>query len=133
MNYSGSTWLNPASVSDTVRIQALSFASLNIGSEWTPRGNSNWVSGFALDRILATPVIANNSSVTVQILIPSDLPPLPDGTPAPDTIIRLGGDFIDNSDGGYNITFFMPENIASGVYQLRVLLDYSVNPPSGGE
>ena len=133
LNYSGSTWLNPASVSDTVRIQALSFASLNIGSEWTPRGNSNWVSGFALDRILATPVIANNSSVTVQILIPSDLPPLPDGTPAPDTIIRLGGDFIDNSDGGYNITFFMPENIASGVYQLRVLLDYSVNPPSGGE
>ena len=91
LNFSGSTWLNPAIVTDTVRIQGQSNAIVNLGSEWTPRGTSNWISGFAQDRNLGTPVIANNSSVTAQLLVPSDLPPLPDGSPPPDTVIRLGG------------------------------------------
>ena len=67
------------------------------------------------------------------MLVPSDLPPLPDGSPSPDTVIRLGGGFINPLNGEYNISFFMPGDIASGVYELRVFLDYSINPPSGGE
>ena len=133
LNFSGSTWLNPAIVTDTVRIQGQSNAIVNLGSEWTPRGTSNWISGFAQDRNLGTPVIANNSSVTAQLLVPSDLPPLPDGSPPPDTVIRLGGSFINPLNGEYNISFFMPGDIASGVYELRVFLDYTINPPSGGE
>ena len=133
LNYSGSTWLNPSSIVDVVRIQAQSNSTVSIGSDWTPRGTSNWVSGFAQDRNLGTPVIGNNSSVTVQLLIPSELPPLPDGSPAPDTIIRLGGSFIDTSTGEYNISFFMPDAVSSGVYELRVFLDYTTNPPIGGE
>ena len=133
LNYSGSTWLNQASIVDVVRIQGQSNSTVNIGSEWTPRGTSNWVSGFAQDKNLGTPVIGNNSSVTVQLLVPSDLPPLPDGSPAPELVIRLGGTFIDTSTGAYNLSFFMPESVSSGVYELRVFLDYTGNPPSGGE
>ena len=133
LNFSGSTWLNPASIVDTVRIQGQSNAIVNLGTEWTPRGISNWVSGFAQDKNLGTPVIGNNSSIVAQLLVPSDLPPLPDGSPAPDTVIRLGGSFINPINGEYNISFFMPGEIASGVYELRVFLDYSINPPAGGE
>ena len=133
LNYSGTTWLNSASIAESIRIQGQSSATVNIGSEWTPRGTSNWISGFAQDKNLATPVIGNNSSVTVQMLIPSDLPPLPDGSPSPEIVIRLGGTFIDTSNGEYNVSFFMPGYVASGVYELRVFLDYTINPPSGGE
>jgi len=133
LNYSGSTWFNPASVVELVRIQGQSSSTVNIGSQWTPRGTSNWVSGFAQDKNLGTPIIGNNSSVTVQLLVPSDLPPLPDGSPAPETIIRLGGTFIDIATGEYNVSFFMPASIASGVYELRVFLDYTISPPPGGE
>lgn len=133
LNFSGSTWLNPFTIVDVVRIQGQSGSTVNIGSEWTPRGTSNWVTGFAQDRNLQTPVIGNNSSVTVQILVPSDLPPLPDGSPSPDVSIRLGGGFIDTLTGEYNISFFMPEYVSSGVYELRVFLDYAVNAPVGGE
>ena len=133
LNYSGSTWFNPSSIIEMVRIQGQSNSTVSIGSEWTPRGTSNWVSGFAQDKNLGTPVIGNNSSVTVQLLVPSGLPPLPDGLPAPDTILRLGGSFIDTNTGGYNISFFMPEEISSGVYELRVFLDYTINTPTGGE
>ena len=133
LNFSGSTWLNPASIVDTVRIQGQSNAIVNLGTEWTPRGISNWVSGFAQDKNLGTPVIGNNSSIVAQLLVPSDLPPLPDGSPAPDTVIRLGGSFINPANGEYNISFLMPGEIASGVYELRVFLDYSINPPAGGE
>ena len=133
LNFSGSTWLNPASIVDTVRIQGQSNAIVNLGTEWTPRGISNWVSGFAQDKNLGTPVIGNNSSIVAQLLVPSDLPPLPDGSPAPDTVIRLGGGFINPVNGEYNISFLMPGEVASGVYELRVFLDYSINPPAGGE
>ena len=133
LNFSGSTWLNPFTIVDVVRIQGQSGSTVNIGSEWTPRGTSNWVTGFAQDRNLQTPVIGNNSSVAVQILVPSDLPPLPDGSPSPDVSIRLGGGFIDTLTGEYNISFFMPEYVSSGVYELRVFLDYAVNAPVGGE
>jgi len=133
LNFSGSTWFNPATVEDVVRIQGQSSAVVNLGYEWTPRGTSNWISGYAQDRNLGTPVIGNNSSIVAQLLVPSDLPPLPDGSPAPDTVIRLGGDFINTSNGQYNISFFMPADVSSGVYELRVILDYTLNPPNGGE
>ena len=132
LNYSGSTWLQPALAVDVIRIQGRANATVQLGLDWTPRGSTNWVSGFANDIFHDIPILGNNSSVVVQLLVPSDLPPTPDGSPAPPVVHRLASGWIDNTTGGYNLSFLMPSGVGSGVYDLRVLLDFSQNPPSGG-
>ncbi|MEC8913714.1 MAG: hypothetical protein VYA52_00625, partial [Candidatus Thermoplasmatota archaeon] len=132
LNFSGSTWLQPAEAVDVVRIQGRANATVQLGFEWTPRGATNWVTGFANDIFHDFPVLGNNSSVVVQLLVPSTLPPAPDGSPAPPVIHRLASGWIDNATGGYNLSFEMPSGVGSGVYDLRVVLDFNQNPPSGG-
>ena len=132
LNYSGSTWLQPALVVDVIRIQGRANATVQLGFDWTPRGTSNWVAGFANDIFHDIPILGNNSSVVVQLLVPSTLPPAPDGSPAPPVVHRLASGWINNTTGGYNLSFQMPSGIGSGVYDLRVLLDFTQNPPSGG-
>ena len=132
LNFSGSTWLQPAEAVDVVRIQGRANATVQLGLEWTPRGATNWVAGFANDIFHDIPVLGNNSSVVVQLLVPSTLPPAPDGSPAPPVIHRLASGWIDNATGGYNLSFEMPSGVGSGVYDLRAVLDFNQNPPSGG-
>ena len=132
LNFSGSTWLQPAEAVDVVRIQGRANATVQLGLEWTPRGATNWVAGFANDIFHDFPVLGNNSSVVVQLLVPSTLPPAPDGSPAPPVIHRLASGWIDNATGGYNLSFEMPSGVGSGVYDLRAVLDFNQNPPSGG-
>ena len=45
MNFTGSTWLRPATVQDMIRIQGRANVTVTLGSDWTPRGTTNWVSG----------------------------------------------------------------------------------------
>jgi len=132
LNYSGSTWLQPASVQDTIRIMGLANVSTTIDLDWTPRGGTNWVSGFARDMVLFSTVTGNNSSVTLRLETPSSLPPAPDGFPAAPDIHTLATGWVNTTTGGYNLSFEMPSGVASGVYTLRIKLDFTVNPPSGG-
>tara|TARA_Y100001934_G_scaffold13491_1_gene16467 strand:+ start:28376 stop:37318 length:8943 start_codon:yes stop_codon:yes gene_type:complete len=133
LTYNGSTWLLPNVVNDTVRIQGRANVTVSIGQDWTHIGGSNWISGFAQDIVLLTPITGNNSSIVLQLETPSDLPPQPDGSPAPPVLTRLADGWINTTTGSYNISFNMPSNIGSGVYQLRLSLDFSVDPPRGGE
>ena len=133
LNYTGSTWFQPAIVNDVIRIQGRANATVQLGLGWTPRGSTNWISGFANDIFHDVPITGNNSSIVVQLLVPSDLPPAPDGSPSPPVVYRLASGWINESTGGYNLTFSMPSGVGSGVYELRVLLDFSVNPQAGGE
>ncbi|MEC7700543.1 MAG: transglutaminase-like domain-containing protein, partial [Candidatus Thermoplasmatota archaeon] len=131
LNYSGSTWLQPASSQETIRIRGLANASASINLDWTPRGGTNWVTGFAGDMALNSVVTGNNSSVTMQLEVPSSLPPTPFGPPPPDIYILATG-WLNTTTGGYNLPFEMPSGVASGVYTIRIKLDFSVSPPSGG-
>ena len=133
LNYTGSTWFQPAIVNDVIRIQGRANATVQLGLGWTPRGSTNWISGFANDIFHDVPITGNNSSIVVQLLVPSDLPPAPDGSPSPPVVYRLASGWINESTGGYNLTFSMPSGVGSGVYELRVLLDFSVNSQAGGE
>ena len=133
LNYTGSTWFQPAIVNDVIRIQGRANATVQLGLDWTPRGSTNWISGFANDIFHDVPITGNNSSIVVQLLVPSDLPPAPDGSPSPPVVYRLVSGWINESTGGYNLTFSMPSGVGSGVYELRVLLDFSVNSQAGGE
>ncbi|MCP4973219.1 MAG: hypothetical protein GY914_06015, partial [Prochlorococcus sp.] len=125
MNYSGSTWLLPNSVQDTIRIQGRANVTVNMGLNWTHLGGANWVSGFAQDMVLLTPITGNNSSILLQMETPSDLPPAPDGSPAPPVVHRLADGWINTTTGAYNLSFVMPTDIPSGVYALRLLLDFT--------
>ena len=132
LSYNGSTWLRPATTSEVIRIQGQANATVQLGLEWTPRGSSNWVSGFANDIFHDTAITGNNSSIVVRLLVPSDLPDAPDGSPAPPNTRRLASGWINQNTGGYNLSFEMPEEVGSGVYQLEVILDFNSNPPAGG-
>jgi len=132
MNYSGSTWLQPTSVQDTIRIMGLANVSASIDLDWTPRGSTNRVSGFVRDMVLFSTVTGNNSSVTLRLEVPSSLPPAPDGFPAAPDIYPLATGWVNTATGGYNLSFEMPSGVASGVYTLRIKLDFTVNPPPGG-
>jgi len=132
LTYNGSTWMAPNSTDDSVRIQGIANASVTFGEEWTARGSTNWISGFARDLVLNSPVTGNNSSVTVLLQVPSDLPPTPDGFPASPDSYTLAAGWIDPSNGGYNLSFNMPSGVPSGVYEILVRLDFVTNAPEGG-
>ncbi len=131
LNYSGSTWFQPASSQETIRIRGLANVSASINLDWTPRGGTNWVTGFARDMVLNSVVTGNNSSVTMRLEVPSSLPPTPFGPPPPDIYILATG-WVNTTTGGYNLSFEMPSGVTSGVYTIRIKLDFSVNPPFGG-
>lgn len=132
LSYNGSTWMAPNSSSDTIRIQGLANATASFGSDWTPRGGTNWVSGTARDLVLNSPVTGNNSSVSVLLQVPSDLPSTPDGFPAGPDSYTLATGWIDPINGEYNMTFSIPSGIPSGSYQVLVRLDFNSNPLPGG-
>ena len=125
LNFSGSTWLLPASSFDQIRIQGRANVTVNMVMDWTPRGATNWVSGIAQDTALLTAITGNNSSILLHLEEPSDLPPGPDGGPPPPIIHRLASGWINETTGAYNLSFTMPEDIPAGVYNLRLLLDFT--------
>ena len=125
MNFTGSTWLRPATVQDQIRIQGRANVTVTLGSDWTPRGTTNWVSGVAQDVVHLTPITGNNSSIVIQLEQPSDLPPGPDGSPAPPIIIRLADGWINQTTGEYNYTFTVPADLPSSVYMLRFVLNFA--------
>ena len=131
MNFTGSTWLRPATVQDLIRIQGRANVTVTLGSDWTPRGTTNWVSGVAQDVVHLTPITGNNSSIVIQLEQPSDLPPGPDGSPAPPIIIRLADGWINQTTGEYNYTFTVPADLPSSVYMLRFVLNFAngATPP----
>lgn len=132
LSYLGSTWLSPNSTSGMVRVRGIANASAVLSDEWSIRGSTNWISGFATDMVLLNQVTGNNSSVTVQLLIPSDLPPTPGGFPASPTVYNIANGYVDELTGAYNLSFEIPSGIPSGVYDIDVTLGFSSNPPEGG-
>lgn len=135
LSYSGTTWLKPSNIVDQIRIRGRANVTTNIGSEWSQGGDlssPNWISGVARDIILGNTIVGNNSSISLTLQVPSNLPPSPDGFPAAPLVYELAFGWIDEQTGEYNLSFVMPGDIASGVYDLRIDLDFSVNPPQGG-
>ena len=133
--YNGSKWLNPNNSIDEIRIKGRGNVTTNLGFEWSQGGNlssQNWVSGFTNDIMSNNPIIGNNSSITLSLHVPTDLPPTPDGFPSPPTIYVLSSDWIDIQTGEYNLSFIMPGDVGSGAYELYLELDFNLNPPAGG-
>ena len=132
LSFSGSNWLQPNSVSEQIRIQGQANSTASIVNDWTMNSDTNWVFGNVRDMALDFPITGNNSSISVKLLIPSDLPASPDGNPAPPESILVGSGFIDIATGNYNISFIIPNGISSGVYTLSISSDFRQNPPIGG-
>ena len=132
LSYSGSTWLSPNSTFGEVRVRGIANASATLSDEWSVRGSTNWISGFASDMVLQNQITGNNTSVAVQLLVPSDLPVTPGGFPASPTVYNIANGWVDESTGSYNLSFEVPQGIPSGVYDIDVTLGFSDNPPEGG-
>jgi transglutaminase-like putative cysteine protease len=133
--YNGSTWLQPSIIMDQIRIRGRANVSTTISSEWSQGGdlnNPSWISGVARDIVLGTTIIGNNSSISLTLQVPSSLPPSPDGFPAAPTTYNLAYGWIDEQTGEYNLSFVLPADVSSGVYDLRIDLDFAINPPAGG-
>ena len=127
LNYNGSTWLKPSNVVDQIRIRGRANVTTNLGSEWSQGGDlisPNWISGVARDIVLGTTIIGNNSSISLTLQVPSGLPPSPDGFPAAPTVYDLAFGWIDEQTGEYNLSFVMPSDVPSGVYDLHIDLDF---------
>ena len=132
LSYGGSTWLSANSTSGVIRVRGMGNASASLSNEWSVRGSTNWISGFANDMVLQNQITGNNTSVTVQLLIPSDLPPTPGGFPAAPTIYNIANGWVNETTGAYNLSFEIPQGVPSGVYEIDVTLSFSGNPPVGG-
>ncbi|MEC8998576.1 MAG: transglutaminase domain-containing protein, partial [Candidatus Thermoplasmatota archaeon] len=132
LSYGGSTWLSPNSTSGLLRVRGMGNASASVSNDWSVRGSTNWISGFARDMVLQNQITGNNTSVTVQLLVPSTLPPTPGGFPAAPTIYNIANGWVDEATGAYNLSFEIPQGIPSGVYEIDVTLSFSGNPPEGG-
>ena len=132
LSYGGSTWLSPNSTSNPLRVRGLGNASVNLSNDWSVRGSTNWVTGFANDIVLQNTITGNNTSVLVQLQLPSSLPLTPGGLPSPGPIYNIANGWVDETTGGYNLSFEIPQGVPSGVYDLSVTLDFSGNSPEGG-
>ncbi|HJM24283.1 MAG TPA: transglutaminase domain-containing protein [Candidatus Thalassarchaeaceae archaeon] len=131
LSYGGSTWLSPNTTTGVVRVRGIANATASLSDEWSVRGSMNWVSGIARDMVLLSQITGNNSSVLVQLLIPSDLPPTPGGFPASPTIYNIASGWVNETTGAYNLSFEIPSGVPSGVYEIDVTLSFSGNPPMG--
>ena len=131
LSYNGSTWVSANSTTDSVRVQGRATPNISLGAEWVPMGNTTWVSGSIIDFDLNSTIIGNNTSVSLFLDVPSPLPPGPDGNPLPADRYSLGSDWLDVSNGEFNITFSMPGGIGSGVYDAIIALDFVKNAPGG--
>ena len=132
LSYGGSTWLSPNSTSGPLRVRGMGNASVTLSNDWSVRGSTNWVSGFANDMVLQNPITGNNTSVLAQLLLPSSLPPTPGGFPAAGPIYNIANGWVDETTGAYNLSFEIPQGVPSGVYEISIALDFSGNPPLGG-
>jgi len=132
LNYNGSTWLQPASNASTIRVFGMANVTATLNHEWTPRGGSNWVAGFARDMVLDTTVLGNNSSVSLVLEVPSTDKDLPGGFPAAPDRYTLSTGWIDPTNGQYNLSFQMPSGVHSGAFSMYIKLDFTNNPPPGG-
>ncbi|HJL59661.1 MAG TPA: hypothetical protein QF621_04855, partial [Candidatus Thalassarchaeaceae archaeon] len=127
LNYSGSVWLNEKTEQDLIQIRGRASATVNIGENWTHLGGSNWISGIIQDNVHLTPILNNNTSITLDLLIPSDIPSMPGGISAPDVLVPLTDGWVNTTTGAYNLSFNFPINRPSSAYSLRLLLDFNVN------
>ncbi|RAH04876.1 MAG: hypothetical protein CMA00_004935 [Methanobacteriota archaeon] len=130
--YGGSTWLSPNSTSELVRVRGLANATATLANEWSVRGFTNSVSGFAEDLALQSQVSGNNTSVILKLKVPSSLPDTPGGLPSAPTTYTLASGWTNNTTGIYNLSFEIPSGIPSGVYELEISLNFLANPPVGG-
>ena len=132
LSYGGSTWLSTNSTSGILRVRGMGNATVNLSNDWSVRGSTNWVSGFANDMVLQSQITGNNTSVLAQLLLPSLMPPTPGGLPSAGPIYNLATGWVDETTGAYNLSFEIPQGVPSGVYEISVTLDFSGNPPEGG-
>ena len=52
LSYGGSTCLSANSTSGVLRVRGMGNASASLSNEWSVRGSTNWISGFANDMVL---------------------------------------------------------------------------------
>ena len=62
LSYGGSTWLSANSTSGVLRVRGMGNASASLSNEWSVRGSTNWISGFANDMVLQNQITGNNRS-----------------------------------------------------------------------
>ena len=120
VNFNGSDNFTTSSADFLVRIKAEIDFNFAIGQDWTHAGNNTWVTGSIFDQVLSTPVLDNQTELTLSINNAAGEP------------IQVGYklDALDLATGEFNISIDAPTDFSSGVYEVEVRVDFAVH--SGG-
>ena len=117
--FNGSEYFAPVTNSTLIRIQADVSITAGPGVDWVHIGDIGWINGSFVDAQLLTPVLNNNSGITVIIIHPTDGP------------YEVGSTLLNTSTGNFSVNFTMP-NIAAGVYTAELVVDFQNGAPPGG-
>ncbi len=119
ISFNGSDFYQPSTGNGSMRVQADIDWNLSISQDWTFMGNTTYVYGDIFDSVYLTPVVNNDTLISVSMV--SDQGP-----------IDLAQSSLNNSTGAFNITFNMPTFLPSGVYEIALDFDFLTLAPAGG-
>ena len=118
-SFNGSDFYQPATASGSIRVQAEIDYNLSIAQDWTYMGNTTTLTGDLFDAVYNTPVLDNNTLITVSL-------------ETDDGFLDLALASLNNTTGAFSIPITMPANLASGAYDLILDLDFLSQAPEGG-
>ncbi len=120
ISFNGSQYFQPSIGQAWLRTQAEVGWNLSVGQDWNHLGTSTYIYGDVFDSVHLTPVLNNDSILTVLMR-------LPDGN-----LIDIANGMLNNSTGTFNISVTMPTNQPSNAYEFELLMDFDAVAPIGG-
>ena len=119
VSFNGSDFYQPSIGSGSMRVQAEIGWNVSIAQDWTYMGNSTRISGDIFDAVYLTPVVGNETLISVTLF--TEIGP-----------IDIAQSSLNNSTGAFDIPITMPTNLPSGVYDFVLAFDFLSRAPAGG-
>ncbi len=119
ISFNGSQYYQPSTGNGTMRVQADIDWNLSIGQDWTFMGNSTRLYGDIFDSVHLTPVVGNDTLISVSLV-------------TPEGPLDIAMASLNNTTGAFDIPVRMPTTLASGVYEFVLDFDFLTLAPPGG-
>ena len=119
ISFNGTDHFSPSTGNGSIRVQADVGWNVSVAQDWTYMGNTTRIVGDIFDSVYLTPVIGNDTLISVSLF--TDFGPL-----------DIAQASLNNSTGAFDIPITMPTNLPSGVYEFVLDFDFLTQAPAGG-
>ena len=121
VSYNGSDDYAPSSGSGLLRVKAEIGWNISITQDWTHLGDSLWINGSIYDAVYQTPILGDNISQYIMVLVTED-----------GRNIDLAQGVVDNQTSTFSENITIPTSLPSNGYEVEIRFDFYTQQPEGG-